>query len=191
MTDGLSLGEKISNLRKKFGLTQDEFGEKIDVSRQSVANWEKNISAPKADKILDICRVFNIDSNYFYKTETVALAEKTEISSKITAQAATELMSADKSAAVSLSDSASTRSPGFVASVMKIVYFFIPMLSLSVLVISAVLLWTDAEFRESDTGKGLLMALTVLAAVLFVFIAAAIARRIYKILLPENESKRK
>lgn len=66
MTDNSTVGKKIAQLRKQHKMTQDEFGEKIGVSRQAVASWEHDEWAPKSDKILEICRIFQIDSDYFY-----------------------------------------------------------------------------------------------------------------------------
>ena len=164
MSDSLSLGKKISELRKKFGLTQDEFGQKIEVSRQSVANWEKNISAPKSDKILDICRAYDISPNYFYNTEIAAtVAENTELRYN--------------------------SGGSFISALFGVLYFFVPVACLSVFVISAILLWSGSEFRESDTGKGFLMALTVLAAILFVCIIILIIQKVYAVIAPNNESK--
>ena len=36
------LGDNILKLRKKLGLTQEELSEKIDVTRQTISNWELN-----------------------------------------------------------------------------------------------------------------------------------------------------
>ncbi len=38
----MKLGEKILKLRKTNGLTQEELAEKVDVSRQTISNWELN-----------------------------------------------------------------------------------------------------------------------------------------------------
>ncbi len=41
-----TLGQKIANLRKEKGLTQEELAEKLDVSSQAVSKWENDISCP-------------------------------------------------------------------------------------------------------------------------------------------------
>lgn len=41
----MTLGEKIYVLRMKNGLSQEAFGEKLGVSRQSVSKWETDQSA--------------------------------------------------------------------------------------------------------------------------------------------------
>lgn len=42
----MSVGSKIAELRKKFNFTQEKLAEKIGVSRQTVANWEKDVTSP-------------------------------------------------------------------------------------------------------------------------------------------------
>ena len=38
----MRLGEKIYQLREKTGLSQEQLAEKLDVSRQTVSNWEND-----------------------------------------------------------------------------------------------------------------------------------------------------
>ncbi|MCM1370665.1 MAG: helix-turn-helix domain-containing protein [Clostridium sp.] len=42
----MNIGEKISELRKKFNLTQEKLAEKVGVSRQTLANWESGVTYP-------------------------------------------------------------------------------------------------------------------------------------------------
>lgn len=60
-----SIGEKIYNLRKQKGLSQEELGFEIDVSRQTVSKWESNAMQPNLDNIKNLCTVFNVSLNYF------------------------------------------------------------------------------------------------------------------------------
>lgn len=46
------LADKIIELRKKAGMSQDELAELMDVSRQSVSKWEGAQSIPDLSKIL-------------------------------------------------------------------------------------------------------------------------------------------
>lgn len=47
----MSLGEKILDLRKKKGMSQEQLGEKIDVTRQTISNWELNVTAPNPEQL--------------------------------------------------------------------------------------------------------------------------------------------
>lgn len=54
----MTLGEKIKEQRKKLGYTQEALAERMDVSRQAVAKWEKNLSAPTAEKLIALTNLF-------------------------------------------------------------------------------------------------------------------------------------
>lgn len=49
----MKFGEKIIKLRKEKGLSQEEFGDKINVSRQAVSKWENGETKPDTDKYKD------------------------------------------------------------------------------------------------------------------------------------------
>lgn len=59
----MSLGERLYELRKKKGFSQEEVAEKLNVTRQSVSKWETDESKPDFDKIVPICELFEITSN--------------------------------------------------------------------------------------------------------------------------------
>ena len=55
------LGENLKRIRKEHNLSQEEFAEDLNVSRQAVSKWESNISYPDMDKILLICEKYNLN----------------------------------------------------------------------------------------------------------------------------------
>ena len=59
----MTIGEKITNLRTAANISQEQFAEKISVSRQSVSKWEMNQALPQIDKVLQICELFNITAD--------------------------------------------------------------------------------------------------------------------------------
>ena len=58
----MTLGERLTDLRKKKGLSQEEVAEKLNVTRQTVSKWELDQSTPDFDKIVPICKLYNITS---------------------------------------------------------------------------------------------------------------------------------
>lgn len=56
----MSFSENLYNLRKKEGLSQEEFAEKIDVSRQTISKWEIGQTTPEMDKLIMISKLFNV-----------------------------------------------------------------------------------------------------------------------------------
>lgn len=66
------LADKIIDLRKKNGWSQEELAEKLDVSRQSVSKWEGARSVPDMNKILRLSEVFAVSTDYLLKDEISA-----------------------------------------------------------------------------------------------------------------------
>lgn len=54
----MKFGDKLIQLRKKHGLSQEDLAAKLNVSRQSVSKWESNNTYPETDKIVQICNIF-------------------------------------------------------------------------------------------------------------------------------------
>lgn len=65
----MKLNEKIIKLRKEQGLSQEEFGNKINVSRQAVSKWESEQTKPDIDKIKEIAKLFNVTYDYLLNDE--------------------------------------------------------------------------------------------------------------------------
>ena len=63
------LSEKIIMLRKKYGWSQEELAERLDISRQSVSKWEQAQSIPDLDKIIQLSTFFNVSTDYLIKDE--------------------------------------------------------------------------------------------------------------------------
>ena len=63
------LAEKIMQLRKKNGWSQEELAGRLGVSRQSVSKWESAMSIPDLDKILQMSQVFEVSTDYLLKDE--------------------------------------------------------------------------------------------------------------------------
>ena len=61
------LADKIIELRKKNGLSQEELAEKVGVSRQSVSKWEGAQSVPDLNKILALSEIFGVSTDYLLK----------------------------------------------------------------------------------------------------------------------------
>ena len=63
------LGEKITELRKRSGLSQEEFGARIGVSRQAVSKWEMAQTTPDLNKIMAISQFFEVSTDFLLKDE--------------------------------------------------------------------------------------------------------------------------
>lgn len=65
----MTLGEKLSSLRKKHSYTQEQFAELLGVSRQSVSKWESDTSYPETDKLIRISQLFQCSLDYLLKDD--------------------------------------------------------------------------------------------------------------------------
>lgn len=63
------LADKIMQLRKQKGWSQEELAEKLGISRQSVSKWESGMSIPDLDKILKLSELFGVSTDYLLKEE--------------------------------------------------------------------------------------------------------------------------
>lgn len=59
----MTVGEKLLELRKKKGLSQEEVSNILNVSRQTISKWETDSSTPDFDKIVPICELYEISAN--------------------------------------------------------------------------------------------------------------------------------
>ena len=56
----VQIGSRILEYRKKMNMSQEEFANKIGVSRQAVSKWELDKAYPDLDKLVDICGMFGL-----------------------------------------------------------------------------------------------------------------------------------
>lgn len=60
----MTLGEKIKDLRKRFGLTQEKLANLINVSRQAVTKWENDTGIPDTENLKELSHLFGITIDY-------------------------------------------------------------------------------------------------------------------------------
>ena len=63
------LADKIVELRKKNGWSQEELAEKLNVSRQAVSKWESAQSVPDMNRILLLSETFGVSTDYLLKDD--------------------------------------------------------------------------------------------------------------------------
>ena len=65
----MKLSEKIVQLRKSQGLSQEELAEKLDLSRQAVSRWESGTAQPDAGNLWQLSRLFEVSADYLLDEE--------------------------------------------------------------------------------------------------------------------------
>lgn len=66
----MKFSEKIKQIRNNEKLTQEEFAEKVYVSRNAVAKWETNRGYPDIQNLITISGVFNISLDELVKEDS-------------------------------------------------------------------------------------------------------------------------
>ena len=56
----MTLGQRIQELRKQWGMSQESLGEALGVSRQAVSKWEGDNGIPELDSLSAMSRLFEI-----------------------------------------------------------------------------------------------------------------------------------
>lgn len=56
----MNFNEKLIKLRKENGLSQEELGYKLNVTRQTVSKWELGQTTPEMDKLVEISKIFGV-----------------------------------------------------------------------------------------------------------------------------------
>ena len=57
----MNLSDNLKRIRKENNLSQEQLADKLGVSRQAVSKWESNQAYPEMDKVLQICKMFNLN----------------------------------------------------------------------------------------------------------------------------------
>ena len=71
----MQTGEKLMELRKKQGWSQEELAERLGVSRQAVSKWESGQTLPDMDKVLLLSEVFGVTTDYLLKEDVMVSGE--------------------------------------------------------------------------------------------------------------------
>ena len=67
----MTLGQKLYDMRKKAGLSQENVAEALGVTRQTVSKWEGDQTTPDFDKIVPISKLYNVSVNELFGEEEV------------------------------------------------------------------------------------------------------------------------
>ena len=73
----MNMADRIRDLRKQKGISQEELADKVGVSRQAVSKWESEQSTPDLDKIIIMSEYFEVTTDYILKgIENVSTTNK-------------------------------------------------------------------------------------------------------------------
>ena len=72
----MKLGENILKLRKQNGLSQEQLGEQIGVTRQTISNWELNETTPNPEKLNALSKVLRVSLDELLDNEVEGVLMK-------------------------------------------------------------------------------------------------------------------
>ena len=164
------LSEKIINLRKSRGWSQEELAERLDVSRQSVSKWESGISNPELDKIVAMSTLFGVSTDYLLKDAT---AEDSDTDREFVEEEDEEIEETPQEVSLLSRKVSSEEAEEYLSAIKKAG----PRIALGVLlcILSPVFLFVFSGLLEAGAyiTEGIAAAVGLL--MLFVFVGAAIA----------------
>lgn len=78
----MKFNEKLIKLRKAAGLSQEELGNKLDVTRQTVSKWELGETTPEMDKLEELSNIFEVSIDELVKENTIPTVVTKEMNQK-------------------------------------------------------------------------------------------------------------
>ena len=77
-SDVMEIGSKLKNARINSGLTQEQVAEKIQVSRQTISNWENEKSYPDIISVINLSDLYNISLDELLKGDADMISHLAE-----------------------------------------------------------------------------------------------------------------
>ena len=63
----ITTGKQIRHLRTQLGMTQEELAGELNVTRQALSNWERDVNEPDLNMLKKICFLFGVNMDDFAK----------------------------------------------------------------------------------------------------------------------------
>ena len=60
----MKLSEKILDLRKQRGMSQEDLAERLGISRQAISRWESGTVLPDSANVLQLSKLFGVTTDY-------------------------------------------------------------------------------------------------------------------------------
>lgn len=78
----ITIGDRIKEIRKRYGLSQEKFSEELNTYRQRIIKIESGAIEPTFREIVDICEKFNTDIESFITSKKISTQDFRNISER-------------------------------------------------------------------------------------------------------------
>lgn len=171
------LADKITELRKKNGWSQEELADKLGVSRQAVSKWESAQSTPDLGRLLAMADLFSVSTDYLLRDELDSAIPETPTADEAVSDSPVRRVSLEEANAyLALQEG---QAPMRALAVSLCVFSPIPLL----LILSRT---GEGAFAATGSVIGIVVLLVMVAIAVSVFIRQNMAAESFKFLSTEN-----
>lgn len=171
--------DKLIQLRKKSGWSQEELAEKLNVSRQSVSKWESAQSVPEIEKIVSLSKLFGVSTDYLLKDEIdnaehnnsqdKNACEETHMSRRVSVHEANEFLKVKQTTAKRVA------SATFLCIISPI----------CLMILTAISERSKAFSESASIGIGMIVLLALVSTAVAIFISCGIKTELFEYLSEE------
>ena len=72
----MKLGDNILRLRRKQGLSQEKLGEEVNVTRQTISNWELGVTMPNPEQLKALSKSLKVSIDELLENEQYRSSRK-------------------------------------------------------------------------------------------------------------------
>ena len=83
MTENINVGQKLQIARNKQGLTQEQIAQQLQVSRQTISNWENNKSYPDIVSLITLSELYQISLDQLLKGDKAMIEHLSKSTSTV------------------------------------------------------------------------------------------------------------
>ncbi len=77
-----SIGDRVKEIRNRYGLSQEEFAEKLNTYRVRISRIENGTIQPTFQEIIDICEKYNTNVDFFVTAKVISTQDFKKISER-------------------------------------------------------------------------------------------------------------
>lgn len=71
-------GKRLKELRKEAGLTQQELGDKLNLTKVSICSYENDTRMASIETLIDISNLFKVDIDYLIGTDSYVVSDNSD-----------------------------------------------------------------------------------------------------------------